>query len=84
MAVSIEQRATCIKGLIWPPMEPKTESCFSPISFDWFIRRITKVLKFGFYLTFTVAMVTKMADKIGLNRKNCHFGPNFRLWETVF
>ena len=30
---------TCIKGLIWPPLEPKTENCFSQISFDWFIRR---------------------------------------------
>ena len=37
------QRGTCIKGLIWPPLEPKTENCFSQISFDWFIRRITEV-----------------------------------------
>ena len=37
------QRDTCIKGLIWPPLEPKTESCFSSISIDWFIRRITQV-----------------------------------------
>ena len=22
------KRATCIKGLLWPPLEPKTESCF--------------------------------------------------------
>ena len=42
----IEKRDTKgygIKGLIWPPLEPKTENCFSPISFDWFIRRITEV-----------------------------------------
>ena len=26
------ERGTCIKGLFWPPIEPKTESCFSPIS----------------------------------------------------
>ena len=26
------ERGTCIKGLFWPPLEPKTESCFSPIS----------------------------------------------------
>ena len=25
------------------PLEPKTESCFSPISSVWFIRRITEV-----------------------------------------
>ena len=27
-----KQRGTCIKGLFWPPLEPKTESCFSPNS----------------------------------------------------
>ena len=27
-------------GLIWPPQEQKEDSCFSPISSDWFIRRI--------------------------------------------
>ena len=41
---SIEhERATCIKGQIWPPLEPKIESCFSPISSYWFIRRIAQV-----------------------------------------
>ena len=29
-------------------------------------------------------MVTKMADKIGLKKRNCHFRPNFRLLETDF
>ena len=37
------QRGTCIKRLFWPPLEPKTESCFSPISSCWFIRRIAQV-----------------------------------------
>ena len=37
------KRGTCIKGLFWPPLEPKTESCFSPISSYWFIRRIAQV-----------------------------------------
>ena len=40
---NVYQRGTCIKGLFWPPPEPKTENCFSPISFDWFIRRINEV-----------------------------------------
>ena len=62
----------CIKGLIWPPLEPKTENCFSPISFDWFIRRITEVYNFS---NFTIAMVTKMANKIGENRVNAIFDP---------
>ena len=37
------QRGMCIKGLFWPPLEPKTESCFSPISSYWFVRRIAQV-----------------------------------------
>ena len=41
-ASNLMQRGTCIKGLFWPPLKPKIENCFSPISFDWFIRRITK------------------------------------------
>ena len=60
---------TCIKGLFLPPLEPKTENCFLPISFDWFIRRITEVQNFGINLIFTVAMVTKEADKIGLKQR---------------
>ena len=32
-----------IKGLLWPPRDPKTESYFSPISADWFTRRITEM-----------------------------------------
>ena len=55
-------------GLIWPPLEPTTENCFSQqlLSFDSFIRRKTKVLNFGIYLNFTVAMVKKMPNKIGI------------------
>ena len=37
------ERGMCIKGLIWPPLEPKTENCFSQISFDWFVRNMTEV-----------------------------------------
>ena len=39
----VNERGTCIKGQIWPPLEPKTESCFSPISPYWFIRRMVQV-----------------------------------------
>ena len=56
------QRATCIRS-------QKTESCFSPISSDKFIRRLTQVYISGIYLTLTVAMVTKMANKTGLKFK---------------
>ena len=34
---------TCIKGQIWPPLEQKTESCFSSISSNWFVRRMFEV-----------------------------------------
>ena len=60
------ERGTCIKGQIWPPLEQKTENFFSPFSPNWFIRRMVQVLNSGIYFTFSVAMVTKMADKIGL------------------
>ena len=62
------QRGMCIKGLFWPPLDPKTESCFSPISSYWFVIRIAQ--KFcnilAFILLLPDAMVTKMVDKIGL------------------
>ena len=40
---SVTKRGRCIKGRLWPPLEPKTESCFSPISSYWFIRRMAQV-----------------------------------------
>ena len=39
---------------------------------------------FGIYFTLPVAMVTKMANKIGLKQRNCHFRPNLRLLEADF
>ena len=38
------QSGRCIKELIWPPLDPKAESCFSAVSSNWFIRRM--VVKF--------------------------------------
>ena len=32
-----------VEGLVLPPLEPKTENCLSPISFDCFFRRMTEV-----------------------------------------
>ena len=67
-----------LRGLIWPPLEPKTENCFSPISFVWFIRRKPAVLFFRIYSTFTVAMVTKMADKNRLKIEKFPFWTKFK------
>ena len=53
----------CIKGLIWPPLEPKYESCFSPFSSDRFIRRITQCKTLAFIKNLLVAMVTKLPTK---------------------
>ena len=78
------ERGTCIMGLFWPPLEPRTENCFSPISFDWFIRRLTVSKNLRHFFKFYLAMVTKMVDKMGLKQRNCHFGTNLRLLETDF
>ena len=57
----------CLKGLIWPPLEPKSESCFSPISSDWFNRIINSSMIFWYLFKFNgYYMLTKMADKLGL------------------
>ena len=53
-----------MKRLILTPLESKNESCFSPISS---YKKKNPSVKSGIYLTLTVATVTKMADKIGLN-----------------
>ena len=55
---------SCIKRLFWPPYEAK-EIRFSPNSSYKFIRTMAQVYKSDNSLTFTVAMVTKMAAKIG-------------------
>ena len=55
----------CIKGLFWPPIRPKNKNCFSPISSYKFIRTIAQMKISVIYLTFTAAMVTKKAAKIG-------------------
>ena len=38
-----DAKGTCIKVLFLPPLEQKTESCFSPISYYWLVRRIAQV-----------------------------------------
>ena len=55
----------CIKRLFWPPMRPKNDNCFSPVASNKFIRTVAQVSKSGIDSIFTVAMVTKMAAKIG-------------------
>ena len=54
-----------LRGYFGPPMRPKNEIRFSLNSSYWFIRIMTKVYKSDISLTFTVAMVTKMAAKTG-------------------
>ena len=55
----------CIRRLFWPPMRQKNEKRITPIFSYWIIRTITQVYKSDICLTFTVAMVTKMAIKTG-------------------
>ena len=53
-------------GLFWPPLEQKTESCISPIYRVGLLEEKPKCKILAFILLLPVAMVTKMADKIGL------------------
>ena len=68
-----ELRAFC------PLLRPNSESYFSQISVDNFIRRIAQVLKSGIYLTFTIAIVPENGCQNRLKSRNDHFGPNMRL-----
>ena len=43
---------------------------------------ICKIL--AFILLLLVAVVTKMADKIGFKCRSCHYNPNLKLLETYF
>ena len=63
--VTINKELRALRGYFGPPMRPKNEIRFSPNSSHWYIRTMTQVYKSDISLTFTVAMVTKMATKIG-------------------
>ena len=54
-----------LRGYFGPPMRLKNENCFSPNSSYQFIRTMAQVYNSGIILTFTIAMITKMAAKIG-------------------
>ena len=55
-----------LRGYFGPPMRQKNEIRFSPNSSYWFIRTMAQVYyKSDISLTFTLAMVTKMAAKTG-------------------
>ena len=41
--VTVGKGVRALRGYFGPPLEPKTESCFSPISSYWFIRRKAQV-----------------------------------------
>ena len=61
----LKKELHALRGYFGPPMRPKIEIPFSPNSSYWFIRTMTQVYKSDISLTFTVAMVTKMAAKTG-------------------
>ena len=54
-----------LRGYFGPPLRSKNKSCSSQVSLYYFTRTIAKVQNSGIDLNFTVAMVTKMAAKIG-------------------
>ena len=59
-------------------MRQKHEIRFSPNSSFESIRTLSQVYKFDISLIFNVAMVTKMAFKIGCKKEIDHFGANLR------
>ena len=61
----ISKELHLFRGYVGPTMRPKNKSCFSQIYSYYFIRTIAQVLKSDINLTYTVAMVTNMAAKIG-------------------
>ena len=53
-------------------MRPNNKTCLSQISTYWLIRLIDFVLNSSIYLTFTVAMIAKMATTIGILESPVH------------
>ena len=78
------EKGTCIKGLFWPPLEPKTKKCFSPISFDWFIRRITEAKNFGIYFKFYRCYGNKNARQNRLKTEKMPFRTKFKAFGDQF
>ena len=72
------KRGTCIKALIWPPLEPKSGSCFSPISSELFSRRITEVQNSGIYFTFTGCYGNKNGRRNRLKIEKLPFWAKFK------
>ena len=60
------QRATCIKGQMWPLWSQKLKVAFHQFHPIALLEEWSKFKILAFILLFTVAMVTKMADEIGL------------------
>ena len=58
-----EKELRALRGSFVPPRRPKNEIRFSSNSYYWFIRTMNQVYKSDISLTFTFAMVTKMAIK---------------------
>ena len=58
-------RATCIKGLFWRPDEAEKSKCFFTNIFLIVHYNNSPSVRSGINLALTVAMVTKMAAKVG-------------------
>ena len=63
---SVHKRGTCIKGLFWHPLEPKLKVTFHQFHLIGLLEEKPKCKILAFVLLLPVAMVTKMAHKIGL------------------
>ena len=61
----LNKEVCALRGYFGPPRRLTNKNCFSAFSSHWFIRAIAQVYISGIKLTFTVAMVTRKATKIG-------------------
>ena len=70
----------CFKGLIWLPLKPKNVSYFSPISVDWFMRRVSQVkskLVFNQLFNFYQCYINRNGHQNRSERKKYPFQTKF-------
>ena len=73
-----------LRGYFGPFLSQKLKVVFHQLHLIGLLEDEPNCKILAFILLLPVAMVTKMADKIGLKSRNCHFRPNLRLLETDF
>ena len=81
--LQVKKGVRALRGYFGPLQEPKLKNVYSPISFDWFIRRLTEV-KFRHLFKFYRCYGNKNGRQKRLKTEKLPFGPNLRLLKTDF